>query len=111
MPEFKELERVFWESVEASALQPPGPPDNAPTARQEGFGEAPGAFSYSDSSSAIDASEAACLSYEVKNGEELQAKVEFIVQLMRRLTDETDEFDAYADRLRADVASFIFKVK
>lgn len=106
MPEFSELERAFWERVEAAALKAPASPDTAAAVPSEGFAEAPEAFSYSESGREIEAAENACLGFEATSGEELQDKVQFILRLMRRLTDETEEFDAYAERLKADIERF-----
>ncbi len=107
MVEFKELERVFLESVAASARNPQGACDAGSDPQQKGFGEVPHTFGFSDNVCVIDAAEAACLEYEVSGVEELLPKIEFILQQMRQLTDESEEFDVYADRLLADVKSVI----
>lgn len=107
MSDFKELERALLQSVEASVRKSQSSSSDGSPHRQAGFGEAPQSFDNSEDARAIEAAEAACLEYQVDGIEELQKKTEFILQQMRQLTDETEEFDVYAEVLLADIRSLM----
>lgn len=111
MSEFKHLERAYLATVEASvrdlqASANAGPGSIGPGSIVEGFGESSQSYGFAQSGQDIDAAEAACLAYQAGKREELYEKIEFLLGQMRQLTDETEEFDVYAEQILADLKSF-----
>lgn len=106
MSEFKGLEQAYLAAVKASAEGLCNSVNDMSASDQLGFGEASQSFAYTDSEDAIGRAEAACLDYRAESSEELLPKIEFILGQMRELTDETEEFDAYAKQLLSDFKSF-----
>ncbi|MBU1211246.1 MAG: hypothetical protein KJ587_08235 [Alphaproteobacteria bacterium] len=105
MVEFKQLERAYLEALEASVRELHVSENSLQGANRQGFGESPQSYGIAQSEFDIDAAEAACLGYEIGKPEDLHRKLEFMLRQMRQLTDETEEFDAYAKRILADVKS------
>lgn len=72
-----------------------------------GLSEDPAAFASPSLSEQVAAAEARVLGYRATTPSDLLAKAEFILREMRKLTDEVEEFDGYADRLRADLSAVL----
>jgi len=107
MADFKELERAYRESVEACVRDLQSSQSAQLGSGQPGFKESSQTYSISESGQELESAEAACLNFKVSEIQQLQPKIEFILRQMRQLTDETEEFDAYAERLMADIKTFI----
>ncbi|KUO64583.1 MAG: hypothetical protein APF80_01995 [Alphaproteobacteria bacterium BRH_c36] len=107
MAEFKQLERAYRTALEASLRELQVSENSVQGVNQQGFGEASQSYGFAESGTNIDAAEAACLGYQIGRPEDLHQKLEFVLRQMRQLTDETEEFDAYANRILADVKSVI----
>lgn len=82
---------------------------SAPAAKgtPAGLSEDPAAFTGPSLSEHVAEAEARVLGYRATTPSELLAKAEFILREMRKLTDEVEEFDGYADRLRADLSAVV----
>lgn len=73
----------------------------------EGLKEDQAAFSGLQSDEQIAEAEATVLGYPVANPADMLLKTDFILREMRKLTEQDEEFCAYADQLRADLATIL----
>ncbi len=72
-----------------------------------GFGEASAGYSAETCAEELEKTESACLNFPVISSCELQSKVDFLLNQMRELTEQEEEFDRYASILKKDVEAYL----
>lgn len=105
MSGLKALIHAFEDAIRRSADAENAPATEAVVAAAPGLSDNEAAFAGPGSAEQIAAAEARVLSYPVDNPVDMMLKTDFILREMRKLTEQEEEFEAYADQLRADLAS------
>lgn len=98
---------AFDDAVRRACGPEASPETRASEVIAAGLNEDHAAYSEPNLSEQVSAAEARVLGYRTMTPSELLAKADFILREMRKLTDEVEEFDGYADRLRADLSAVL----